>query len=228
MRHSLTLSVFIFTLILGGCLSSNDPGKTEESKQQVSSSAQSTNQTFDEFDLSNLDGKFPNWTALWQKHLPDFDLAKMTERETKAYKPDYVYDEPFDLPEESDEFRRATGCRPIHERTYISPDQSRFIYVNPFCGGPDSDVIFIDEENKRYERLAFCGTVCGYGKAVWINNHSIAVSGYSEYYPPDDPNRCTVGEICTVIPTLIIFDLQKNIVTSYEGPEVDREEYYLK
>lgn len=103
---------------------------------------------------------------------------------------------------------------------FPSADGQTVIYISP-SGEPDTEVAIIKPFANLYERHLYCGTPCSYDSAVWIDNSHVVITGYSQYYPSDDEERCTETTVCTVVPTLHVFDLQNETVTEYRGPEVN-------
>lgn len=103
---------------------------------------------------------------------------------------------------------------------FPSEDGETVIYISP-SGEPDTEVAIIKPFANLYERHLYCGTPCSYDSAVWIDNSHVVVTGFSQYYPASGEERCTETTLCTVVPTLHVFDRTNNTITEYRGPEVD-------
>jgi len=169
-----------------------------------------------------LEQEFPEWIQEWQTHLPDFDLSDMKERKTESIYRDVTGTVTGDM-ETMPEWPVA-DCPSVEESKSYDPDGQRYLF-NAGCGSPDSEVR-LTFPDRRFERILFCGTPCSFDATTWMSDTSFAVVGWSEYYPPDDSLRCSVGNICTVVPMLYIFNLNQDSYTTYEGPEVDRDTFF--
>ena len=170
--------------------------------------------------LGELESYLDLWAEVWQEYLPGFSPHNLVEGDTNPihiqfsgsvddYGPDPSWQEDYDYP-----------------IFIFGPSDTKFLYVSPE-GEPDSDVAIINLKDNSYKKVLGCGTPCNYDGAVWLDDNKFVVTGHSEYYPPDDPMRCTVGNICTVIPIVWFFDLTKNTVTEYLGPEYEIENHFV-
>jgi len=103
---------------------------------------------------------------------------------------------------------------------FPAQDGQTVIYISP-SDAPDTEVAIIKPFANLYERHLYCGTPCSYDSAVWIDNAHVVITGFSQYYPANGEERCTETTLCTIVPTLHVFDLQNGTMTEYWGPEVD-------
>ncbi len=120
-----------------------------------------------------------------------------------------------------------------------SPDKTKiidpYVYMHLFGEGgkirpafePDLAVGLIDLKNKKWKQVVMCGTPCTFNDVAWIDNNTFVVVGHSEYYPKNGEERCTINTKCTYVATLHIFDLSKNKITLYYGPESDRKPEFI-
>lgn len=173
--------------------------------------------------VSVVENKLPIWINLWRQAIPGFKVSSFRKISEETIKPDVEY--PYSPSQQSK----------LREIIYAySPDKTKFVDTR---GGMelyeengklkaafdiDSDVGLIDLKSNKYNRLLFCGTPCGFDDAIWIDNNIFVVVGQTEYYPANGEERCTVNTKCTWVATLHVFDLTKNIVTLYYGPEIDK------
>ena len=119
----------------------------------------------------------------------------------------------------------------LEERLYIfSPDRTKFIdpYVYFFLteaqgrveaeSDVDAAVVLVDLRRRLSMGLLFCGTPCGFDDAVWVDNDTFVVTGWSEQW-----DTCGEGDPrCTYVALLWVYHLSANRVSKYIGPQVRR------
>ena len=225
----IVLVIVILTIVvIGGYVIFSKKLATEQqpftqTQQIPSSESQPSQDTTLNIVASTIEQKLPLWINLWQGIISEFNVATFKEVNEKSIVPDM--ESAYDVSQQDK----------LYELIYVySPDKTKF--VNPRLGmelynedgkikaalGVDSGVTLVDLKNKQWKRLLFCGTPCSFDDAVWIDNNIFAVVGHSEYYPETGEERCTVNTKCTRVATLHVFNLSKNIVTLYYGPETEK------
>lgn len=168
-----------------------------------------------------IENKLSRWINAWQKVVPEFNISTFRKiRESSVVEEEYPYD---------------PVQNKLREILYVySPDKTKvidpYVYMYLFEEGgkvrpafePDSAVGLIDLESKKWKQVLMCGTPCGFDDVTWIDNNTFVVVGNSEYYPESGEERCSMNTKCTYVATLYIFDLSKNKLTLYYGPESER------
>lgn len=168
--------------------------------------------------LTSLANDLTDWAAAWQEFIPGFEPSQMQKIQSGPITPDIS--DPLELHENILDLQEEFP----YSILFPSPNFMKVVFVSP-SGSPDSAVAILSPEENLYERVLFCGTPCAFDGAVWIDDEKFVVTGYYEIHP-DQMNGCMGDELCTVVPTLHVFDLNKNSVTEYYGPEVESDVFF--
>ena len=220
--------LFVALLLLSSCAQTEAP---EDEFPSSSSSSSTTSVTSSSFALSTtsslsssssaaplplsaMGGALVDWAQAWKVFLPAFGMSSMQKVRSSAMKPSIA----APLVEHEDILAlQGTLDYPI---LFPAQDGQTVIYISP-SDAPDTEVAIIKPFANLYERHLYCGTPCSYDSAVWIDNAHVVITGFSQYYPANGEERCTETTLCTIVPTLHVFDLQNGTMTEYWGPEVD-------
>jgi len=69
--------------------------------------------------------------------------------------------------------------------TTYSPDKSKLLIIH--ASPPDTGVYLLDLENQQIANIGYCGTVCTFDYAFWLNDSKLVVTQISFLEPGDDP-----------------------------------------
>jgi len=192
--------------------------KTVPGQHIESSSASSSKQQEQKppLALASLAPYLGEWSGIWSAMIPRFSVSDMrltSSRPLQAAITDaLVNHEDILTKQEELDF-------PI---LFPSEDGKTVIYISP-GDTPDTEVAIIKPFANLYGRHLYCGTPCSYDSAVWIDNAHVVITGFSQYYPANGEERCTETTLCTIVPTLHVFDLDAKTIALYQGPEVEAE-----
>ncbi len=174
------------------------------------------------------------WFQWWRTFTPGLDLKLF--RKTRSGPLNRVqdyYERSYD-PSKPPPFKGWTAeDEALRRPLYIySPDRTKFIDPDIYLDlakedsqieagwDVDSAVALGDLSRRVWITLLFCGTPCGFDDALWINNDTVAIAGWSETGFPkcgDQYNPCPIA------PILWLYELSTGLMTEYEGPAVPEE-----
>jgi hypothetical protein len=166
----------------------------------------------------SLAGKLAPWVVVWRHALPRFAPDSLTRGATTAFTFGYGW---------AGAGRVTAGVRSRALVDVLSPDSTRSLDFDMYLdfdptGGPggllerepDSAPVLADFKRDSVWQVAFCGTMCFYDGAYWIDNDRCALTGAIQSGEQADGPWCAFLEI---------YDLRSYRSRAWLGPTVDAE-----
>lgn len=169
--------------------------------------------------------KLAGWIKVWRQVIPGFNLTFLKKGRTVPINPDIIRPYNGNTPQEK-----------LRNQLYIySPDSTKFldIYVGmeifenngkTHAGWDiDSGVAIVYLKEGKYKRLIYGGPSSRFDGGLWIDNNTFIITGQGEYLADQKTIDGKVVNRWTYTATLKVYNLSKDSVTGYVGPEVEFE-----
>jgi hypothetical protein len=145
---------------------------------------------------------FEKWLKDWQLIWPEIKPEDFRKTKTDALKATI-------LAADQDQLNAIPN---FEQGKVLSPDNKKYLSYIFYWGEPDSNVIIFNrEDTSKIEQIAFCGTLCTFEGAFWLDNNRVAVTEISEA----TNQECT--ESCPETLLINVFDFNLSEVATYEA-----------
>ncbi len=165
-----------------------------------------------------VERRFPLWVELWREHVPSFAVSSFTPAGEGSFTPEYTV--AFTPLEDEETRSRLYACSPDGSRCvdpYVLVSFERQDDRIESLFDADQGVALIDMEKGTWTRLLFCGTLCAFHDAAWLDDDALAIVGIThEPKSPEDP--CGQSGSCAASATLAIIDLEHRRTRMFRGP----------